>query len=120
MSDYDSNNVFAKMLRGEITPKMVYEDEHVFAFHDNAPKAKVHVLLIPKGPYKNITKLGENATDEELIALMRAVPKVAELLGIKESGYRVLVNCGEEGGQEVPHLHLHLLGGEFVKLSLGE
>ena len=120
MSDYDQNNVFAKILRGEIKPNMVYEDEHVFAFHDHSPKAKVHIMIIPKGAYKNITQLGENASDQEIINLMRAVPKVADLMGIKETGYRILINCGENGGQEVPHLHLHLLGGEFVELALGK
>ncbi len=114
MSDYDSNNVFAKMIRGEITPNTVYEDDHVLAFHDMYPKKKVHVLIIPKGPYKNISQLGESAEDAQIVALMRAVPKVAELLGIKDSGYRVITNCGDHGGQEVPHLHLHLLGGEPV------
>ncbi|MDB5478055.1 MAG: HIT-like protein [Alphaproteobacteria bacterium] len=119
MSDYDSGNVFAKMLRGEITPDIIYQDEYVFAFHDAYPKAKVHVLIIPKGAYKNITQFGERASDAELIAMLRAVPKVAEMVGIKEGGYRTLINCDKDGGQEVPHLHLHLLGGEFVKLDLG-
>lgn len=114
MSDYDPNNIFAKILRREIPPKVIYEDENVLAFHDAFPKKKVHALIIPKGAYKNITQFGENGSDAELVALFRAVPKVVELLGIKDSGYRVITNNGEHGGQEVPHLHLHILGGESV------
>lgn len=120
MSDYDPNNIFAKMLRGEIKPNVIYEDDNVLAFHDAYPKKKVHALIIPKGAYKNITQLGENASDAELVALMRAVPKVAELLGVVESGYRVISNCGVHGGQEVPHLHLHLVGGEPVGKMISE
>lgn len=114
MTDYDSNNIFAKILRGEIPNKTIYEDDLVLAFYDVFPKKKVHALIVPKGAFKNATQFGENAKDEEIVALMRAVPKVAELLGIKESGYRVISNCGSNGGQEVPHLHLHILGGEAV------
>jgi len=111
---YDHNNVFAKILRGEIPNKTVYEDDMVLAFHDIAPKKKVHVVIIPKGAYSDISDFGDNAKDAELVALMRAVPKVAEAAGIKDSGYRVISNCGTHGHQEVPHLHLHLLGGEPV------
>lgn len=114
MSDYDSNNVFAKILRREIPPKVIYEDDLVLAFHDAFPKKKVHALIIPKGAYTNITQFGEKAKDEELVALFRAVPKVVELLGIKDSGFRVITNNGSDGGQEVPHLHLHILGGESI------
>lgn len=111
---YDPNNIFAKILRGEIPNKTVYEDEYVLAFHDIAPKKKVHVVMIPKGSYADISSFGESAKDHEIVALMRAVPKVAEAAGIKDSGYRVISNCGANSHQEVPHLHLHLLGGEPV------
>ena len=114
MSDYDPNNIFAKILRGEIPNKTIYEDDHVLAFHDVFPKKKIHALIIPKGAFKNITQFGETASDAELAALLRAVPKVVELLGIRDSGYRVITNNGEHGGQEVLHLHLHVLGGEAV------
>lgn len=118
MTDYDSTNVFAKMLRGEITPNIVYEDEHVLAFHDAHPKKKIHVLIIPKGAYTHIGVMGETAEDAELVALLRAVPKVARLMNIHETGYRVIANSGKDGGQEVPHLHLHVLGGEHVGMMI--
>jgi histidine triad (HIT) family protein len=111
---YDPNNVFAKILRGEIPNKTVYEDNHVLAFEDIRPQRKVHVIVIPKGPYKNIGAFGEDASDAEIAALIRAVPKVAAAKGLEENGYRVITNCGEHGGQEVPHVHLHILGGEPV------
>lgn len=114
MSDYDPNNIFAKILRGEIPNKTIYEDEHVLAFHDVFPKKKIHALIIPKGAYKNVAIAGEKASDAELAALLRAVPKVVDLLGIKDSGFRLITNNGEHGGQEVPHLHLHIVGGEPV------
>lgn len=111
---YDTNNIFARILRGEIPNKTVYEDEKVLAFQDIAPQKKVHIVVIPKGPYTDISDFGDNAADDELVALMRAVPKVAEAAGIKNGGYRVITNCGAHSHQEVPHLHLHLLGGEPV------
>jgi histidine triad (HIT) family protein len=111
---YDSNNIFAKIVRGEIPCKKVYEDDLVLAFHDLYPKKKVHVLIIPKGSYLDATSFGEGASEAEIAALMRAVPKVAEALGIKESGYRLITNIGAHGHQEVPHLHFHMLGGEPV------
>lgn len=108
---YDESNVFAKILRGEIPAKTVYEDDHVLAFEDIAPKRPVHVLIIPKGPYVSATEFGEQASDAELAALWRAIPKIARQLGIADSGYRIISNTGENGHQEVPHLHLHLIGG---------
>ena len=111
---YDQNNIFAKILRGEIPCKKAYEDDKVLAFHDLYPKKKVHVLILPKGAYTDITDMGEEAKEDEIVALIRAVPKVADAMGIKQSGYRIIINCGANGGQEVPHLHLHLLGGERV------
>jgi histidine triad (HIT) family protein len=111
---YDPNNIFAKILRGEIPNKTVYEDENVLAFHDIHPQKKVHVVIVPKGAYADISDFGDNAKDDEIVALMRAVPKVAAAAGIKDTGYRVITNCGVHSHQEVPHLHLHLLGGEAV------
>lgn len=111
---YDQNNIFAKILRGEIPCKKVYEDDQVLAFDDIHPKRKVHTLIIPKSAYTDVSHLGEEAEDEEIVALMRAVPKVAAAKGVKETGYRVIINCGANGGQEVPHIHLHILGGETV------
>ena len=111
---YDQNNIFAKILRGEIPCKKVYEDDSVLAFDDIQPRKKVHTLIIPKSAYTDISHLGEDAKDDEIVALIRAVPKVAAAKGVKEDGYRIIVNCGGDGGQEVPHIHIHLLGGERV------
>lgn len=111
---YDNDNIFAKILRGEIPNKTVYEDERVLAFHDIDPKRKIHIIVIPKSAHTDISDFGNNASDEDIVALMRAVPKVAKEAGLSEGGYRVITNCGTHSGQEVPHLHLHLLGGEFV------
>lgn len=111
---YDQNNVFAKILRGEIPSKKVYEDEHVLAFHDIHPRRKVHVVIIPKGAYENVSVFGEKASEAEIHAFWRAIPKIAAELGLSEKGYRLATNCGEHGHQEVPHLHFHMLGGEPV------
>ena len=111
---YDPDNVFAKILRGEIPNKTVYEDEHVLAFHDIHPRKAVHVMIIPKGAHQNIDVFSAKASDAEILALWRAVPKIAEKLGLAGNGYRLITNCGDHGGQEVPHLHVHLLGGEPV------
>jgi histidine triad (HIT) family protein len=111
---YDTNNIFAKIIRGEIPNKTVYEDDHVLAFHDIHPRKSVHVVIIPKGPYQNVNAFSKDATDAEIVALWRAVPKIAVALGLTENGYRLITNCGDHGGQEVPHLHFHMLGGEPV------
>jgi len=108
---YDPNNIFAKILRGEIPCKKVYEDDFALAFHDIAPKAPVHVLVIPKGPYVSLDDFSETAPAELIVGFMRAVGTVAGQLGLKDKGYRLLVNTGRDGGQEVPHLHVHLFGG---------
>ncbi len=108
---YDPNNVFARIIRGEIPCNKLYEDEHVLAFHDINPQAPVHVLVVPKGPYVSMTDLAEHASDAEIAALNRVVAKVAAAAGVAESGYRVLVNNGGDAHQEVPHLHLHVFGG---------
>jgi len=108
---YDPNNVFAKLLRGEIPAKKLYEDEHVLAFPDIRPQAPVHVLVIPKGAYESLDDFHSRASDAEQAALMRALGKVARLSGVGDSGYRVIANNGSHGHQEVPHLHFHVLGG---------
>jgi diadenosine tetraphosphate (Ap4A) HIT family hydrolase len=108
---YDANNVFARILRGELPCKKVYEDDHVLAFHDIRPLAPVHVLVIPKGAYESTDDFHAKASDVEIAALMRALGKVARMMGVAESGYRVLANTGANGNQEVPHLHFHIFGG---------
>lgn len=111
---YDDNNIFAKILRGEIPAKTVYEDDYAFAFHDIGAKAPVHVLVIPKGKYTSLADFGSNASDEEIVGFNRAVAKVAKDLGLTENGFRAIANTGVHGGQEVPHFHLHLLGGKKI------
>ncbi len=106
------NNIFAKIIRGEIPCDKVYEDEYVLAFKDIHPKAKVHLLVIPKGPYVSSQDFGEKASDAEIAALNRAVSKVAKAAGVAVTGYRVIANTGADGRQEVPHYHLHILGGQ--------
>ena len=108
---YDRNNIFARILRGEIPCKKVYEDAHALAFHDIAPQAPVHVLVIPKGEYVSWDDFSAHAGEAEIAGFVRAVGAVARQLGIAEKGYRLLANHGSDGGQEVPHLHVHLFGG---------
>ena len=108
---YDRDNIFAKILRGEIPCDKVYEDDHVLAFKDINPLAPHHILVIPKGAYVSLDDFTSRAGDVEITALMRAAGKIARDLGLAESGYRILANTGEEGGQEVPHLHIHIFGG---------
>ena len=108
---YDPGNVFARILRGEIPCKKVYEDDHVLAFHDIQPQAPVHALVIPKGAYVSWDDFHAKASDAEQAALSRGVGKVARILGIGDSGYRVISNCGKDGHQDVPHLHIHVVGG---------
>jgi diadenosine tetraphosphate (Ap4A) HIT family hydrolase len=109
---YDDNNIFARILRGEIPSTKVYEDEYAFAFHDINPLAPVHILVIPKGPYVSWDDFSENGSDAEIAGFVRAVGKVARDQGLVGLGYRVLANIGMRGGQEVPHLHAHIFGGE--------
>ena len=108
---YDDNNIFAKILRGEIPCKKVYEDSHVLAFDDINPLAPVHALVIPKGKYVSMKDFSEKASDAEIVALTRAVGKVAEIKGIADPGFRILANAGGDAHQEVPHLHIHVFGG---------
>ena len=108
---YDDQNVFARILRGEIPSRRVYEDEWAVAFHDIAPQAPVHVLVIPRGRYVALADFVSSAGDAEIAGFFRAVGNVARDLGLEQPGYRVLSNMGHHSGQEVPHLHVHLFGG---------
>ncbi len=108
---YDRNNVFAKILRGEISCDKVYEDEYALAFHDIAPQAPVHVLVIPKGEYVSFDDFSSQAPTEAVAGFYRAAQKVAELLGLRPGGYRVLANTGPDAHQEVLHFHLHIFAG---------
>ena len=108
---YDDQNVFAKILRGEIPNKTVYEDEWALAFHDINPQAPLHVLVIPKGPYVSWDDFSARASEAEIAGFIRAVGHVAREAGLVEPGYRLLANIGQHGHQEVPHLHVHVFGG---------
>ena len=114
---YDDNNIFAKVLRGEIPCKKIYEDEHVLSFHDINPQKKIHALVIPKGKYVDFDDFNAKASDKEIVGLIKGISVVAKKLGISVDtgkGYRALTNISENGGQEVLHLHFHLFGGERV------
>ena len=115
---YDKNNIFAKILRGEIPCKKIYENDYVLAFHDVNPQKKIHALVIPKGEYVNFDDFSSNATEKEIVGLIKGIGEVAKKLGVSEAvkggGYRSLVNVGANGGQEVSHLHFHIFGGEKV------
>lgn len=108
---YDDDNIFARILRAEIPAKRVYEDDFALAFHDIAPQSPVHVLVIPKGRYVSWDDFSARADDAEIAGFVRAVGHVAREHGLVEPGYRLLANVGGHGGQEVPHLHVHLFGG---------
>ena len=109
---YDESNIFAKILRGELPSKTVYEDEWALAFHDINPLAPVHILVIPKGPYVSWDDFSGNASDDEIAGFVRAVGKVARDHQLVVQGYRLLANTGKRAGQEVPHLHVHIFGGQ--------
>ena len=116
--EYDNNNIFAKILRKEIPCKKIYEDEYVLAFHDINPQKKIHAIVIPKGAYINLDDFSLNASEKEISGLIKGIAIVAKKIGVSEAlkggGYRSLVNVGKDGGQEVPHLHFHIFGGEKV------
>ena len=114
---YDDQNIFAKILRGEIPCDKIYEDEYVLSFYDINPQKKIHVLVIPKGKYINLDHFSDKASPEEIMGLFKGINIVAKKLGVTVDtgkGYRALTNIGENGGQEVPHLHFHLFGGEKI------
>ncbi len=108
---YDAGNIFARILRGEIPAKTVYEDDHALAFHDINPQAPVHILVIPKGAYVSWDDFSARGSEAEIAGFVRAVGHVAREQGLVAPGYRLLANIGGHGGQEVPHLHVHLFGG---------
>ena len=108
---YDDNNIFARILRGEIPSKPVYEDDHALAFHDINPQAPIHILVIPKGRYVSWDDFAERGAAEEIAGFVRAVGHVAREQGLVAPGYRLLTNVGPDSGQEVPHLHVHIFGG---------
>jgi diadenosine tetraphosphate (Ap4A) HIT family hydrolase len=109
---YDQSNIFAKFLRGELPCRKVHETEHALAFHDIAPAAAVHVLVIPKGAYVSWDDFAEKASEAEIAGFVRAVAETARLVGAEPGGYRLLANTGKRAGQEVPHLHVHVFGGQ--------
>jgi diadenosine tetraphosphate (Ap4A) HIT family hydrolase len=111
---YYEGNIFARILRGEIPNKTVYEDEHALAFHDIRPQAPVHVLVIPKGRYVSSDDFGAAAPAEAIAGFWRAVSRVARDLGLDQSGYRLIANHGADSHQEVPHFHVHILGGRAL------
>ena len=115
---YDNNNIFAKILKGEIPCKKIYEDEFILSFHDINLQKKIHALVIPKGKYIDLDDFSEKASSDEMIGLIKGIKTVAKILKISSDGggkgYRALANINEHGGQEVPHLHFHLFGGEKV------
>ena len=112
LAPYDDQNIFAKILRGEIPNRTVYEDDWALAFHDINPQAPVHVLVIPKGAYVSWDDFSTTATDAEIAGFVRAVGHVAREMGLVETGYRLLANIGIDAHQEVPHLHVHIFGGK--------
>ncbi len=121
---YDKNNVFARILRGEIPCNNVFESDHALAFHDIQPQAKVHVLVIPKGPYVNADHFATAASEAEIAGFWRAVAEVAHRFGLAPAaggeGYRLVANAGPHGGQEVDHFHVHLFGGERLGRMLAK
>ncbi len=120
---YDQNNIFAKILRGEVPCEKIYEDEYVLSFYDVNPQRKIHALVIPKGNYIDLDDFNAKATDKEIVGYFKGISKVAKKLGISVDigkGYRTISNLSDHGGQEVPHLHFHLLGGEKVGRMLND
>lgn len=116
---YDPQNIFARILRGEIPNKTVFENAHALAFHDIAPQAPVHVLVIPKGAYVSLDHFARDATAEEHFGFMQAVAEVCKITGV-EAGFRAISNTRTHGRQDVPHYHLHILGGRQLGLMLDD
>lgn len=111
---YDTNNIFARIIRGEIPAKKLYEDEHVLAIADIAPAAPAHALILPKGPYVSFDDFSAKAPPETLAQFFRTITQIARLLKIEETGYRLITNHGAHASQSVPHFHVHLLGGRAL------
>jgi histidine triad (HIT) family protein len=120
MTSYDTTNIFARILRGEIPCNKVYEDDVVLAFRDIAPKAPTHILVIPKGAYVDIVDFGARAHPSEIEGFFRAVAKISMAENLSVNGFRSIANTGLHGGQEVPHFHLHLLGGKPIGPMVSE
>ena len=115
--NYNPNNIFAKILRKEIPCQKIFENDYVLSFYDINPQKKIHALVIPKGEYINLDDFNNRASDQEIVALSKAITEVSRILGISTDtgkGYRALTNLDDHGGQEVPHLHFHLFGGEKI------
>jgi histidine triad (HIT) family protein len=117
---YDTNNIFAKILRKEMPSERVYEDDHVLAIKDINPKAPIHVLVLPKGHYTSLMDFSIRATADEIGIFFQTVAKITELLGLHDKGFRLVANTGSDGGQIVPHFHVHLLGGKPLGAMAGE
>jgi len=117
---YDDANIFAKLVRGEIPSRRVYEDEHSIVFHDIAPWAPVHLLAVPKGRYVSWDDFSESASAEEIVSLTRAIGQAAREAGLVERGYRLIANTGRDSHAEVPHLHVHILAGRALGPMLAQ
>jgi histidine triad (HIT) family protein len=120
MMAYDPSNIFARVLRGEIPCKKVYEDEHTLAFHDINPQTPTHILVIPKGAYVSMDDFAAKASEAEIAGFVRAIGKIAREAGVAESGYRILANHGRDAHQEVPHLHVHIFAGRDLGRMIGK
>ena len=111
MLKYNKENIFSKILDGEIPNNTIYENEYVLAFEDINPQSPVHALLIPKGEYTSMSDFSENASDKEILCFIRAISKITKIKDINETGFRIIANSGPDSLQEVPHLHFHIVGG---------
>jgi len=109
---YDTNNIFAKIIRGEIPCDKIYEDENTFAFHDISKAAPVHVLVVPKGEYVSFDDFSQNANESQIASFFKSIRKIAAQLGVDKTGYRLITNHGSDASQTVPHFHVHILGGK--------
>lgn len=117
---YDDDNIFAQILRGTIPCDKIYEDDFALAFRDIRPQAATHVLVIPKGKYRSLDDFSRDASDGEITGYIRALGKVARILKVDESGYRILANHGADANQEVDHFHIHIFGGEKLGCMLAK
>jgi histidine triad (HIT) family protein len=119
MKNYDENNIFNKILNNEVECEKIQENQENLSFNDINKQAPVHVLTIPKNKYSNFNSFVENASDKEISSFFRSVLEVAEKMKVKDSGFRIIINCGPDSNQEVPHLHAHILGGKNLGSLLG-
>jgi len=119
MKHYDENNIFNKILNNEVKCEKIHENQDNLSFNDINKQAPVHVLTIPKNKYANFNSFAKNASDKEISSFFRSILEVAEKMQIEESGFRVIINCGPDSNQEVPHLHAHVLGGKNLGSLLG-